>query len=103
MQAQLILGCHGARRYGFSLCRGVANPILDLRKLGANKEEVLAYLDDHCKLFDSLAEDRNLVNSIVHYVASNKLIVPHIETVMYDFMAIHKQCGIYAFIEPVAE
>lgn len=100
MKAQLVLGCHGARRYGFSLCRGVANPILDLRKLGSSEEEVVAYLDNHCKLFDSVAEDRNMVNAIINFVDQRKLIAKHTLDVIYEFSAQHKNCGMYCFIEP---
>lgn len=101
MKAQLILGCHGARRYGFSLCRGVANPILDLRKSANNREEIMAYLDDHCKLFDHVAEDRNMVNAIIYFVDQHKLIPKHMLDMVYEFVAQHKNCGLYCFIEPV--
>lgn len=100
MKAQLILGCHGARRYGFSLCRGVSNPIVDLRKLGDDKEKILTYLDDHCKLFDTVAEDKNMVHAVINFVDQHKLTPKHVMDTIYEFVAQHKNCGLYCFIEP---
>ena len=74
---------------------------MDLRKLGRNEEEVMKYLDNHCKLMDKMVEDRNLIHNIVNYVETNKLVPKHMADVLYEFLAAHKSCGFYAFIESI--
>jgi len=101
MDAQLVLGCHGARRYGFSLCRGVSNVVVDLRKLGNQEQEALDYFDGHCKLFDTVQEDRNLVLSVLNYIEQKELAPKHIRDMMYEFVKLHQQCGLYCFIETI--
>lgn len=100
MNAHLILGCHGMRKYGFSLCKGVENVILDLSKIKDNKEEIYSYLDDHCKLFDAVSNDRNTINSAFQFLTSHKVFPKHIEDQIYDFFHLHKKCGHYMFLEP---
>lgn len=99
MNASLILGCHGARRYGFCLCKGISNPIIHLSKLGKYKEETIEYLDTTHKLFDRVITDLNQINSIIRFIHENRQMPDHINNLIYDFLALHKTCGFYMYIE----
>lgn len=101
MKARLILGCHGHRRFGFSVCRGSKNVLIELDKLGDRAEEVLEYLDNHCKLFEEVVIDLNRINNIVQYVIRQDLVPPHMQKLLYQYLGMHKPCGFYAFVEPI--
>lgn len=100
MNAELILGCHGARRFGFNICRGVSNTILDLRKI-KDREAVIEHLDNHYKLFEAIIEDRNQVYNLINYIETEKLVPKHTADLLYEFLAMHKGCGHYALIETI--
>ena len=99
MNANLILGCHGNRRFGFSVCRGSKNILLELNRLGSNTEEVLEHLDNHYKLFDSVITELNKVNNIVQYIIRQELVPSHIQKLLYEYLGMHRPCGFYVYIE----
>ena len=96
---KLMLGCHGHRNFGWSLCKGIQNTLLDLDALGKDREEVLAYLDDHCKVFEKVIDDHNKVNSIAHYVIKQELVPKHLVKLIYETLSIHKICGCYIYVK----
>jgi len=100
MKAQLILGCHGHRRYGFSMCKGTKNSILELDKLGSDSEEILEYFDRHCKLFEKVVAEPNAVNNTIQYIIKMELVPVHMRKILYEFVAMHKACGLYLYVEP---
>lgn len=83
------------------MCRGTTNTIADLRKLGQDTEDIMSYLDDHCKVFDKVIEDRNEINNIVQFLARYDVIPKHLNEVLKDYMALHRGCGLYMFVDPV--
>jgi hypothetical protein len=95
---KLILGCHGHRNFGWSLCKGTQNMLLNLNELGSEAEQVMDYLDRHCKLFESVVDDNNKVVNIVHYVINRGLVQDHMKKLIYESLAMHKLCGHYLFI-----
>lgn len=101
MNAQIVLGCNGYRRFGISMCRGTTNAIADLRKLGSDSEEILSYLDGHCKLFDRVNEDLNQINNIIQFLTRHEALSKHLEPVLQDYIAFHRGCGLYMFVDPI--
>ena len=100
MQARLILGCHGHRRYGFSMCKGTKNCVLELDKLGSDTDEILDYLEHHCKLFEKVVSESNAVNNTMQYVIRRELVPEHIKKLIYEYITMHKTCGLYLYVEP---
>lgn len=100
MDVWIIIGCHGFRRYGFSMCRGTANQLADLSKLGQENEAILDYLDRHCKLFDRVVDDVNIINNIINYLNKYGILQDHIVKTMHEYISMHKYCGLYMFVEP---
>lgn len=94
-----MLGCHGQRRYGFSMCKGTKNVLLDLSTLGDKQEEVMEYLDSHCKLFEQVLTDHNGVNNAIYYIIKQGLVPEHMKTLLYSYINMHKDCGLYMYIE----
>lgn len=99
MSTHLILGCHGWKNFGFTMCRGTQNEILNLDQLGDQTELVLEYLDKHCKLYDSVSNDHNKVLNAVHFVLKFQFIPEHMKKQIYEYIAMHKHCGCYLFIK----
>lgn len=103
MKATLVLGCHGRKLYGLSMCEGTSNVILDLRKIPDHHEEVYDYLDSHCKLFDRIATDLNKIGNVITYLSKQNVIPKHQSEAIWDYIAMHKKCGLYMYIEPILE
>lgn len=103
MNAQLVLGCHGRKLYGLTICEGTSNPILDLRKIPETNEIVFNYLDNHCKLFDRIATDQNKISNVINFLSQQGYLHKHIVDALYDYIAIHRKCGLYMYIEPIME
>lgn len=101
MKARLVLGCHGRLQYGFLMCSGTTNTVLDFSDLKTTNAVIFEYLDNHCKLFDKVTNDTNKVLSIIQYLSRQKMLTPHVEQNIYDYIAMHKKCGFYMFIEPL--
>ena len=101
MKARLVLGCHGRMQFGFTMCAGTINEIYNLSNLPEGKEAIYEYLDGHCKLFDKVTQDVNKINSIIQYLARQGVLPPHVEQNIYDYIAMHKKCGFYMYIEPL--
>jgi len=101
MKASVNLACHGHKLCGITMCPGVCNRIADLRKVNADKEFVIDYLNNHCKIFDRRAAELNKINNIVNLLAREGLIIPQVEETIYDFFAMHKKCGFYMYIDPL--
>lgn len=103
MNAHLVLGCNGYRRFGISMCRGTTNQIVDLRKLGPDSEEILAHLDNHFKLFDKVNEELNQINNIIGFLNRYGVVNRHLDPVLRDYITMHRGCGLYMFIDPIKE
>lgn len=101
MKARLVLGCHGRMQYGFVLCSGTINTVLDFSNLPSDKNVIFEYLDGHCKLFDKVTNDTNKVSSVIQYLARQELLPKHVEQNIYDYVSIHKKCGLYMYVEPL--
>ena len=101
MDAFIVLGCHGSRRYGLSMCHGITNPIADLRKLGDESDYILEYLEKHYKIFDKVVENLNEISNIFHFLVKHGIITKHLEGTIYDYIAMHKGCGLYMFVDPI--
>lgn len=98
-----MLGCHGCRKFGFSICKGTKNKILDLSKLGTDTSEILDNLDKHYKIFDDVIKDNNAVNNLLEYIIKRDLVPEHVKKILYDYRAMHKVCGLYFYVEADAE
>lgn len=98
MTTNLILGCHGWKNFGLTMCRGTSNELLDLDKLGTETETILGYLDAHCHLYDKVVDDHNKVVNIVQYLIKQDLIVDHLRKQIYEYLSMHKYCRCYMFI-----
>lgn len=96
---KLMLGCHGHRNFGWSLCKGTQNILLDLEDLGRDREEVLEYLDEHCKIFEQVIDDNNKVSNIAHYIVKRELLPKHMTKLIYEMLSMHKVCGCYIFVK----
>lgn len=103
MKARIVLGCHGRKIYGLTLCEGVSNYILDLRKVPDDMEEIYGYLDNHCKLFDKIATDQNKIGNVISFLVSKNILPKHGQEAILDFIAMHRKCGLFMFIEPIPE
>jgi hypothetical protein len=103
MHGGLMLGCHGCRKFGFSICKGTKNKILDLAKLGSNTKEVLDHLDSHFKIFEQVIQDNNSVNNLIEYILKNDLVPDHIKKLIYEYRVMHKPCGLYFYVETDSE
>lgn len=101
MKAVIVLGCHGRKSYGITMCDGTSNPIVDLRKVADSNESIYEYLDNHCKLFDRIATDINKIGNIVAFLVKEGVIQKHHESVIYDYIAMHKKCGLFMYVEPI--
>ncbi len=99
MNSALMIGCHGCRQYGFSMCKGTKNQILNLRKLGPDADEIIKYLDVHYKAFDSVIVDKNAVNSLLEFIMKRDLVPEHIKKLLYEYRVMHKPCGLYFYVE----
>lgn len=100
MDAWIVLGCHGYRWYGMSMCKGTTNQIADLAKLGQENEEILSYLDAHCKLFDRVVDDLNVIGNVVNFLNRYGIIQDHLVKVIHGYISMHKHCGLYMFVDP---
>jgi hypothetical protein len=103
MKAFINLGCHGRKVCGLTMCPGTNNRIADLRRLKADQDHVVDYLDQHCHLFDRMAVDLNKINNIVNLLAREGIIIKQIEQTLYDFFAMHRKCGFYMYVDPMDE
>jgi len=83
------------------MCKGTKNSILDLDKLGSDSNDILDHFDKHCKLFDKVVVEPNAVNNTIQYVIRQDLIPEHIKKIMYEYIAMHKPCGLYLYVEPM--
>lgn len=101
MKARLMLGCHGRMQYGYIMCAGTINMVLDFSNLPSDKEVIFEYLDNHCKLFDKVTNDTNKVNNIIQYLSRQGLLPAHVEQNIYEYISMHKKCGFYMYIEPL--
>lgn len=101
MKAALVLGCHGRKLYGLTMCDGTSNIVLDLRKVPEDKEDIYDYLDKHCKLFDKIATDQNKIGSVISFLSQHNFLSKHMTEAMYDYIAMHRKCGLYMYIEPI--
>ena len=100
MDAWIVLGCHGHRWYGLSLCRGTSNQIADLSRLGPDHEEIMNHLDNHYKIFDKVIEDLNVIGNAINYLNKYRLIPDHLMKIIHSYIAMHKHCGLYMFVDP---
>lgn len=96
-----MLGCHGRMQYGYIMCAGTLNTVLDFSDLPTDKDVIFEYLDSHCKLFDKVTNDTNKVNNIIQYLARQNVLKPHVEQNIYEYIGMHKKCGFYMYIEPL--
>lgn len=103
MKAVLVLGCHGRKLYGLSMCEGTSNGICDLRKIPDNHEEIYSYLDNHCKLFDRIITDLNKIGNVISFLSTHGVLSHHKTEALWDYIAMHKKCGLYMYIEPIIE
>lgn len=103
MHGSLMLGCHGCRKFGFSICKGTKNSVLDLSKLGSDTNDILKQLDLHFKVFEQVVQDNNSVNALIEYIIKNDLIPEHLKKIIYDYRVMHKPCGLYFYIETDSE
>lgn len=101
MKAFLNLGCHGHKMCGITMCPGVNNRIADLRRIKADQDHIIDYLDKHCRIFDQRASDLNKINNIVNYLAREGIIIKQAEETIYDFFAMHRKCGFYLYVDPM--
>jgi len=103
MKALLVLGCHGRKLYGLTMCSGASNPVLDLRKISEKHEDIYNYLDAHCKLFDRIITDLNKIGNVISFLNQNGALQKHTCDAMWDYIAMHKKCGLYMYIEPIID
>lgn len=103
MKANIILGCHGRKLYGLTMCEGSSNIIIDLRKISDDKEDVYNYLDKHSKLFDRIATDQNKISNVINYLSEQGFITNHYKESLYDYIAMHRRCGLFMYIEPIPD
>jgi hypothetical protein len=103
MHGGLMLGCHGCRKFGFSICKGTKNRILDLSRLGPESKQILDYLDTHHKIFDGVIQDNNAINNLLEYIIKNDFVPEHIKKILYEYRVMHKPCGLYFYVETDTE
>jgi hypothetical protein len=103
MHGGLMLGCHGCRKFGFSICKGTKNKVLDLSRLGPDSKGILDYLDNHFKIFEQVIQDNNAVNNLLEYIIKNDLVPEHIKKLLYEYRVMHKPCGLYFYVETDSE
>lgn len=85
------------------MCPGVNNRIADLRRIKADQDYVVEYLDKHCRLFDQRALELNKINNVVNYLSREGIVIKQTEETIYDFFAMHRKCGLYLYIDPMDE
>lgn len=102
MNALVILGCNGHKIYGFSMCEGTQNILLDLRLVDKSNTELFDYMDYHLKVFDKIITDLNKIGNFISYLSNNNFIdKPRLE-VIWDYISMHKRCGIYIYVRPLS-
>lgn len=99
MNAYLIIGCHGRKVYGFTMCESVSNILLDLKSVPDSREDIYSILDKHYKIFDVILTDQNKIGNLISFLHSNKIIPNHIQQTLYDFIALHRKCGLFVYIK----
>ena len=103
MKAFVNLGCNGRKQHGLTMCVGTNNRIADLRRLKRTPEgdKIIEYFEKHYKLFDSHTSDLNKVGNVINLLEGEGIIIPqHVKTI-YDYIAMHKKCGLYLYIDPL--
>jgi hypothetical protein len=85
------------------MCPGTNNRVADLRRLKSDQDHVIDYLDQHCKLFDQRAGDLNKISNIVNLLGREGVIIKPVEETIYDFIAMHRKCGFYMYVDPMDE
>lgn len=103
MNVVLVLGCHGRKLFKLTMCEGTSNAIVDFRSVSHDKEHIYDYLDSHCKLFDRIATDINKIGNVISHLNKNGVIPNHELETLWDYISMHKKCGLYMYIEPIPE
>lgn len=85
------------------MCVGTNNRIADLRRLRrtAEGDKIIDYLEKHYKLFEAHATDLNKIGNIVNLLEREGIIIPQRVKVIYDYIAMHKKCGLYLYVDPL--
>jgi hypothetical protein len=94
----LILGCHGHNdAENFTYCKGVSNPIIELKYLKEYEyEKTIEFFDNACGLFDSVVDDYNKCSNILNMLYKNyKVISPEMLKKIQYYLNIHKMCRPY--------
>lgn len=101
MNACLIIGCNGRKLYGITMCEGTKNLLIDLRLVPSSDTEFYDYLT-HMKLVNgNVVTDLNKISNIIRYIYEYRLIPQHAFESFHDYIAMHRKCGMYLFIQPI--
>lgn len=100
MKAFLNLGCNGRKQAGLTICSGITDRLLDLRRID-NNENLIDYLDRHIRLFDAPAVDVNKVVSTIQHLTQNGAFFKQKEAAIAEFIAVHRRCGVFLYVDPV--
>lgn len=101
MKAFVNIGCNGRMQKGLIMCPGTLNKVADLRRVTVEQEHIIDYLEKHYKLFDAHAVDLNKIGNIINLLAREGIIISQKEEALYDYLAMHKKCGLYLYIDPL--
>lgn len=101
MKASIKIGCNGRMDKGIVMCSSTHNTVVDLRRLSADKDYVLEYLEKHCKLFDVPAVDLNKIANIIKFLYDEGILVKQVYEALYNYVGLHKKCGLYLYIDPI--
>ena len=101
MKAFVNIGCNGRMQKGIVMCPGTTNRVADLRRVATDQEHVIDYLEKHYKLFDAHSVDLNTIGNIMNLLGREGIIIKQKEEALYDYLAMHKKCGVYLYIDPL--
>ncbi len=83
------------------MCSSTHNQVADLRRVASDKDYVIDYLEKHYKLFDAHAVDLNKIGNVINFLGKEGIILPQKETALYDYIGLHKKCGLYLYVDPL--
>ena len=103
MKIHLLFGCNGLTdAAGFTMCKGVVNPIVGLSAFPRSEvQKVEKFMDSACGLYDAPCYDYNKCINIINFLYRQFGMIDEVTLhKIQGFIKMHKTCGIYIMLLP---